>query len=262
MDASRTPAVGTPAISVQGITKTFGHVLALDSVHLNIWPGEVVGLVGDNGAGKSTLIKILSGTLQQDEGFISIKGQRRRLRDAEAARRAGIETVYQDLALAPDLDAVNNLYLGREVQRPGLLGSLGLLNDREMRRSAPRLLGDLSARLPALNVPVGRLSGGQRQLIAVARATAWAKHALLMDEPTSALGAQQTIQVHGLIRIKASQGLAVVLISHDLSEVLQIVNRVVVLRLGSIVADRPSQGLESTDLLGLMTGLARSGART
>ena len=221
-----------PAVAADGVVKNYGQVRALRGVSFEAYPGEVTGLVGDNGAGKSTLVKCLSGVIQPDGGTISVDGRPVALPNPVVASHLGIETVYQDLALAPDLDAASNVFLGREIRR------LRLLNDQaEMRRRTAKSFAELGVGLVQdLRVPVASFSGGQRQSVAIARAAMWAKHVILLDEPTAALGVIQTTKVLELIRTVRDRGLAVVFISHNIPQVLEVCDRVEVMRLGARVA--------------------------
>jgi simple sugar transport system ATP-binding protein len=244
-------------MQARGVTKAFGHVEALRGADLGVARGEVVGLVGDNGAGKSTLVKVLSGWHRADRGEVAVDGTPVRLRSPADARRAGIETLYQDLALAPDLDVVANLFLGREDVAGSVVGRrLGVLRHRAMRAEAERILDDMDVRLPSLDVEVGALSGGQRQIIAVARTLAWARRIVLLDEPTAALGVRQTEQVRRLVRRAAERGVAAVVISHNLPELLELVDRIVVMRLGRSVASIPIAEADPAALIQAMSGLA------
>lgn len=224
-----------PVLAVRGIRKHYGTVAALDGVDIEIHAGETVGLVGDNGAGKSTLVKILSGVLQPSAGEIFVDAKKVGLKSPRTAREQGIETIYQDLALALDLSVTANLFLGREQVRPGLLGRLGWLDNRRMMATAGNKLAELNIRLPSLRSECGSLSGGQRQAVAVARAVMWRRRIVLMDEPTAALGVQQQQQVVELIQQLHRQGVTVLVISHNLPQVCRICQRVVVLRHGRVV---------------------------
>jgi simple sugar transport system ATP-binding protein len=241
-----------PLIEARGIVRHFGQVQALRGVDFTVFPREIVALIGDNGAGKSTLIKILSGTDQPNEGEIRVNGRPVRLASPQDAREAGIETVYQDLALAPDLDASANLFLGREILRPGLLGRLGVLDKPAMSRSTAESVNRLGVSISP-GATVGTLSGGQRQSVAVARAATWARHVIFMDEPTAALGVVQTRNVIELIRRVRDEGIAVVLISHNMPQVLEVADRAVVLRLGQTVGELPTAGATVDDLVVAMT---------
>jgi simple sugar transport system ATP-binding protein len=241
-------------LEARGLAKAFGHVQALDGAHFEARAGEVTALIGDNGAGKSTLVKCLSGTQDPDAGEILLDGRQVRLGSPAAAREAGIETVFQDLALAPDLDAATNLYLGRELVRPGLLGRLGVLDRPRMRREAAGSFNELGGTLTDVTVPIAALSGGQRQAVAVARAVAWATRLVFMDEPTAALGVVQRERVLDSVRRIRDRGIAVVLISHNMPEVLAVADRVEVLRLGRRVARYETADTTLEELVGAMTG--------
>lgn len=218
---------GEPRLRLQGINKTFGAVRALTDVDFDVYAGEVVGLVGDNGAGKSTLIKVISGVGPADSGQIFMDGQQVSIANPQVSARLGIETVYQDLALCDNLDVVSNLFLGRERMTPWL----GLA-ESTMEWQTLEVLRTLDVKIPSVRTPVASLSGGQRQSIAVAKSILRNAKVVLLDEPTAALGVAQTRQVLNLILRLREQGLAVVVISHNLADVFEVVDRVVVLRLG------------------------------
>ena len=226
----------TAVLSARGITKSYGHVHALRGVDFDVYPAETVALIGDNGAGKSTLVKILSGATTHDGGAILIDGTPTTMTSPADARAQGIETVYQDLALATDLDTPANIYLGRELYLQGLLGRLGFLDKKSMSSRSEELYRGLHITPVGLQRPVMALSGGQRQSVAVARAAAWASRLVLMDEPTAALGHEQTRAVYELIRRINGKGIAVVLISHNLPDVLANSDRIEVLRHGKRAA--------------------------
>ncbi|HEY1508165.1 MAG TPA: ATP-binding cassette domain-containing protein [Solirubrobacteraceae bacterium] len=253
-NARSTAESDRPILEAREIVKTYGHVEALRGANFSAYAGEVVALIGDNGAGKSTLIKLLSGVAQPDGGEILFEGRPVQIGSPSGAQRLGIETVYQDLSLAPDLDGAANLYLGREQLRPGLLGRLGVLDKRSMRDGAVGAFTDLGVDIKDAVAPVAFLSGGQRQGVAVARAAAWASKVIVMDEPTAALGVVQSGRVLDVIRQVRDRGLAVILISHNMPEVLAVADRIEVLRLGRRVATiaRADATLES--LVGAMTG--------
>ena len=225
-------AAAVPALEARSIVKSFGTVRALRGASFQAFPGQVTALVGDNGAGKSTLVKTLSGVFAPDDGQILVDGNTVTMSNPRDAASLGIETVYQDLALAPDLDAAANVFLGRELRR------LRILHDQaEMRRQTAARFKELGVGLVQdLRVPVASFSGGQRQSVAIARAAMWARHVIIMDEPTAALGVIQTRKVLELIATVRSRGLAVVLISHNLPEVLEVSDRIEVMRLGARVA--------------------------
>ncbi|WP_214323043.1 ATP-binding cassette domain-containing protein [Nonomuraea sediminis] len=241
-------------LSAVGISKHFGHVTALTDVSLEVAPGEVVALMGDNGAGKSTLIKILSGALAPDAGELRVRGERAHFASPSEARAAGIETVYQDLALADDLSAPANLFLGREHHRPGLLGKLGVLDVKRMQAEAEEHLRTLGARVPDYRAPVRMFSGGQRQSVAIARAGMWARELIIMDEPTAALGLVQTEQVAQLIKRTRDRGIAVIVISHSVPFVVDVADRIVVLRLGANAATLSPKSTSHDAIVAAITG--------
>ncbi|TCO57298.1 ATP-binding cassette domain-containing protein [Actinocrispum wychmicini] len=244
----------TPVLQAKDIVKHYGTVEALRGASFEVGAGEVVALIGDNGAGKSTLVKCLSGAEIPDSGTILIEGTPVALDSPVAARRLGIETVYQDLAVAPELDPAANLFLGREIRRKGLLGRLGVLDKAEMRRKAAAEFTRLGVTLQSIDVPISALSGGQRQSVAVARSVVWASKVVFMDEPTAALGVVQREKVLDVIRRVRDEGMAVVLISHNMPEVLSVSDRVEVLRLGRRVARFTAAEATLEDLVGAMTG--------
>ncbi|MFI5952352.1 ATP-binding cassette domain-containing protein [Cryptosporangium sp. NPDC051539] len=243
-----------PILEARGITREYGHVTALAGADFDIEAGEVVALIGDNGAGKSTLTRILSGTDTPTGGEIRFDGAPVSLSSPVDARRLGIETVFQDLALAPHLSAVQNMYLGREVMRRGLLGRLGFMDKAAMRAGSRKAFDDLGATVGELDGTVGGMSGGQRQGIAVARAAAWASKVIFLDEPTAALGVVQTKNVLDLIRRTAANGIAVVFISHSMPHVIDVSDRVQVMRRGRRVATLRTADTSMEELVGAMTG--------
>ena len=243
---------GGPRLSLRGIQKRFGPVVALEDVDFDAHAGEVVALVGDNGAGKSTLTKVIAGTHRADAGTARFEGREVRLGSPEAASALGIATVYQDLALCDNLDVVANLFLGRERQTtPSFLISL---DEEGMEREAREVLTGLAVKLPSLRRPVALLSGGQRQSVAVARAVLWGSKVVLLDEPTAALGVEQTALVLSLIQRLRARGLAVVLISHNLSDVFRVADRIVVLRLGRTVATYARREVTPEQVVAAITG--------
>jgi ABC-type sugar transport system ATPase subunit len=252
--ASATPDDGGAAIAARGVSKRFGHVQALQDVSLSVGRGEIVALYGDNGAGKSTLMKVMLGILEPDAGSTEIGGTEVALSSIRDSQELGVDAVHQDLALAPDLSVVDSMFLGHEVLRKGLIGKLGFLNRRAMAREATGALERLAIRLPSVRKEVSALSGGQRQAVAVARAEMWTRTALLMDEPTAALGTRQSDIVCETIVSTAARGLGVLVISHDLPRTLEIAHRVVVLVRGSVALDRPAQGLRIPEIVEVMVG--------
>jgi simple sugar transport system ATP-binding protein len=241
-------------LEARGVVKSFGHVEVLRGVDFTARAGEVTALIGDNGAGKSTLIKILSGALQRDGGEVLIDGKPVTMASPTRARELGIETVYQDLALAPELGPAENAFAGRELLRPGLAGKLRMLDKKTMRARAEEAFTSMGTDVKDLDAPVGALSGGQRQSVAICRAVMWAKRVVIMDEPTAALGVRQTGKVIELVRRVASTGVAVVLITHNMPEVLEAADSVQVLRLGRRVADLQAKDSTVEQLVGAMTG--------
>ncbi|HYL44733.1 MAG TPA: ATP-binding cassette domain-containing protein [Ktedonobacteraceae bacterium] len=240
---------GEPRLRLRGISKTFGAVRALSNVDFEVYDGEVVGLVGDNGAGKSTLIKVIAGVGPADEGEIFVKGRQVSLTSPQAATRLGIETVYQDLALCDNLDVIANLNLGREEISP-----LHMLKETEMEKKGLEVLRSLDVKIPSVRTLVASLSGGQRQSIAVAKSILRNARVVLLDEPTAALGVAQTAQVLNLIRRLREQGLAVVVISHNLADVFEVVDRVIVLRLGKRVAEFSVKNTTPEQVVAAITG--------
>ena len=238
-----------PLLTMRNVSKAFGHVQALIDVDLDINPGQVMGLLGDNGAGKSTLIKILSGVYYADEGEFTRDGDPADISTPTDAQDLGIATVYQDLALVETRPVAHNIYLGREPRRWGFI-----LNRRKMESDAEALLERLNIKLPSVKVGVDILSGGQRQAVAISRAVAQGGDILLLDEPTASLGVEQTAQVHQMVGEMRSEGRSVVLITHDLSDVLDVADRIVVLRQGRLWADAPAAAISQDHVIGWITG--------
>ena len=256
MALSASPAQ-QPVLEARGISKHFGPVQALNHVDLTVNSREVVALIGDNGAGKSTLINVLTGVLPLETGEIIFNGNRVHFSSPHEARAHGIETVYQDLAVAPHLDAVANIFLGRERRQAGVAGQLGFLDNPRMRLETEEQLSRLRVRVPELDRRLVTLSGGQRQGVAVARAVMWASKVVIMDEPTAALGVAQTAMVLALIRQVRDTGIPVVFISHNMPNVFQVADRIVVLRLGEVVAELDPKTASIEDAVAAMTGSAR-----
>ncbi|MFC4120736.1 ATP-binding cassette domain-containing protein [Nonomuraea zeae] len=249
------PAPPTPVLQARGLVKRYGHVTALDGADFDLMPGEVLAVIGDNGAGKTSLIKALTGAVQPDSGEILLDGRPVRFRDPLDARRHGIETVYQDLAVAASLDIATNMFLGREVRKPGLLGRVfRMLDKKHMREESARHMAALKIGLRSLTQPVESLSGGQRQGVAVARAVAWATHVVVMDEPTAALGVKESGQVLDMIRRVRDRGTPVVLISHNMPHVFEIADRIHVQRLGRRVAEIVPGEHSMAEVVAIMTG--------
>jgi fructose transport system ATP-binding protein len=248
-----------PILEARGLVKRYGQVVALNGADFELYPGEILAIIGDNGAGKSTLIKALSGALQPDEGEIKLAGEPVRFHSPRDARRAGIETVYQDLAVAPSLDIASNVFLGRELRRRGPVGRvLRVLDKRTMRREAARHFAELEIGVQSITQPVERLSGGQRQGVAVARAATWARRLVIMDEPTAALGVKETRQVLDLIQRVRERGLPVILISHDMPHVFELADRIHIMRLGRRVAVVTPKSHTMPEAVAIMTGATRA----
>ena len=250
-----------PVLRAEGINKHFGPVQALRDVDFEVWPGEIVALIGDNGAGKSTLINVLTGVMPFETGQIIFDGEPVRFSSPQDARAAGIETVYQDLAVGPHLDAVSNIFLGREYVLPGVLGRFGFLDNKRMRRETISQLTRLGVRVPNLDRRLVTLSGGQRQGVAVARAVMWASRIVILDEPTAALGVAQTGMVLDLVRQVRDSGIPVVLISHNMPNVFEVATRIVVLRLGAVVAELDPRTASIDDAVIAMTSGVHSTER-
>ncbi len=244
----------TPVLELHGVSKRFGAVQALEGVDFEVYTGEVVGLVGDNGAGKSTLIKCISGIYQLDAGEIFFEGKLVTLNGPQDAASLGIETVYQDLALCDNLDVVANLYLGREATSRIVSRFKGPIDEVAMEKRSIEVLHGLSVSIPSVRTLIASLSGGQRQSVAVARAVMWNSKVVLLDEPTAALGVVQSQQVKTLIRNLRNAGLAVVVISHNLADVFEVVDRIIVLRLGKRVGTFNIGSTSHEQVVGAITG--------
>jgi D-xylose transport system ATP-binding protein len=243
-----------PILQMRGVSKRFGAVQALSDVDFEVYLGEVLGLVGDNGAGKSTLVKIISGVYRPDAGQYVFDGREVKVTNPHDATQLGIETVYQDLALCDNLDVVANLYLGREKTAALAPGVLQPLDELEMEQNAVQLLADLRVRLPSARREIAMLSGGQRQSVAVARAVMWNSRVVLLDEPTAALGVAQTTQVKELIVRLRERGLGVVVISHNLADIFDVSDRIIVLRLGERVATFDTHTTNHAAVVAAITG--------
>lgn len=248
-----------PILRARRLVKTFGRVVGLDGVSLELYPGEVLAVIGDNGAGKSTLIKCLTGAEIPDEGQIWLEGEPVHFKRPQDARAAGIETVYQGLAVSPALDVAANLFLGREIRRKGVLGSVFRMVDQKgMRQRARDELSSLGiSTLQDVTVPVENLSGGQRQAVAVARAAAFGSKVVVLDEPTAALGVRESNQVLELIMSLRDRGIPVILISHNMPHVFEVADRIHVQRLGKRAATITPQSHSMTDAVAIMTGASR-----
>jgi len=242
-------------MQARGLTKRYGHVTALDGCDFELRAGEILAVIGDNGAGKSSLIKVLSGATIPDEGELQLDGKPMRFKTPIDARRAGIETVYQDLAVAPAMSIAENLFLGREILRPGVVGTwLRVLDKKAMLEQAVARMNELKVGIRSMTQPVETLSGGQRQCVAVARAAAFAQHVVIMDEPTAALGVKEGNMVLELIRRVRDKGLPVILISHNMPHVFEIADRIHIQRLGRRAAVVNPKAISMSDTVAVMTG--------
>jgi simple sugar transport system ATP-binding protein len=249
------PEASEPALEVRGVTKRFGALVVLQGIDLVLREGEVLGLVGDNGAGKSTLVKILSGFHQQDGGEVLVGGKRVRFSSVEAARRHGIETVYQDLALIPQLPVYQNLFLGHELTR---LGPLHILDKRRMRQLSRQYLDDIKVRVPSVNAEAEQLSGGQRQAVAVARAVRAAPKILLLDEPLAAMGARESRLIIDLIKDLAASGrVSIIVIDHNYAHLFELCDRINVMQGGRIITDQRVHETSLEELTELMVASYR-----
>ncbi len=248
------PASSSPVLAVEGVTKSFGSIHALDGVDFSVRPGEVVALVGDNGAGKSTLVKVISGIYRQDSGRILFEGRPVTIAKPSDAAQLGISTVHQDLALCDNLDVVENLFLGREEVVPSPSHVVRSLDETDMELRANELLGGLAVTISDLRAEVGTMSGGQRQQVAITRALLGEPRVVILDEPTAALGVRQTAQVLDLIRRLRDQGHAVVVISHNLVDVFAVADRIVVLRLGHEAGDFQVAEVSQDQVVAAITG--------
>ncbi len=242
-------------MQAKGLVKRYGQVTALDGADFELRAGEILAVIGDNGAGKSSLIKALSGATVPDEGEIYLDGQRVNFRSPIDARRAGIATVYQDLAVAPAMTIAENLFLGREIRRPGMLGSVfQMIDKKKMLQESIARMNDLKVGIRSMTQAVETLSGGQRQCVAVARAAAFAQHVVIMDEPTAALGVKEGNMVLELIRRVRDKGLPVILISHNMPHVFEIADRIHIARLGKRAAVVNPKKISMSDTVAVMTG--------
>ena len=242
-------------IQAKGLVKRFGQVTALDGADFELRAGEILAVIGDNGAGKSSLIKCLAGASSPDAGEIYLDGQQVHFKSPIDARRAGIETVYQDLAVAPAMTIAENLFLGREIRRPGFLGSvLQMIDKKKMLQESIARMNDLKVGIRSMTQAVETLSGGQRQCVAVARAAAFAQHVVIMDEPTAALGVKEGNMVLELIRRVRDKGLPVILISHNMPHVFEVADRIHIARLGKRAAVVNPRKISMSDTVAVMTG--------
>ena len=238
---------GTPLVEIKDLSIAFGGIKAVDQASVDLFPGEVVAILGHNGAGKSTLIKVLSGAYKRDGGQIFVNGEEADINNPRDAKQYGIETIYQTLAVADNVDAAANLYLGREI-----LTSFGTLDDAAMEAEARKVMGRLNPNFQRFKEPVSKLSGGQRQSVAIARAILFNARILIMDEPTAALGPQETEQVSELIQQLKKEGIGIFLISHDIHDVFDLADRVAVMKNGQMVGYARSEDVSKDEVLGMI----------
>ena len=240
-------------LEVRGLTKRFGGLTAVDRMDMQVFPGEVVGLLGDNGAGKSTLIKMVSGVYHPDEGQIFFQGKEIKLASPANALELGIETLYQDLALAENLDVFSNIFMGREKTKP-FLGVIPVLDHEFMHNESKKVLNRLEIEIPSLRNLIKNLSGGQRQAVAIGRSIYWDAKLLIMDEPTAALGVHEQRKVLDLVRVLRGQNIPIIIISHQLYDIFSVTDRLVIMRRGKKVAERNTKETTPDEVVGLITG--------
>ena len=242
-----------PVLQISGITKHYGGVKALTDAHFSLQPGEHAAIVGDNGAGKSTFVRLITGAEQPNTGDILLDGQKVNFESPLDAREQGIETVYQTLALAEDLDVPANIFLGREITRLNL-GPLSILNHKAMREQSTQMLSTTGVKIQDMSESLRGMSGGQRQCVAIARAAGFAKKLIILDEPTAALGVAETARVEQIIKGLKTQGVPLIIISHNLRQVFDLVDRIWVFRQGRIICSRPTIDTNPEEIVGLITG--------
>ena len=242
-----------PLLEVKNITKRFGGLVAVDNVNMKVFPGEVVGILGDNGAGKSTLIKVISGVYHADAGKIFFNNQMIKINNPMEALRIGIETIYQDLALAENLNVYSNIFLGREKLKK-YLGFIDVLDHDYMLNESKKVLKRLDIQIPSLRNKIINLSGGQRQAVAISRSIYWDAKLLIMDEPTAALGVVEQEKVLNLVKTLSSQGVSVIVISHQMRDVFSVASRLMVMRRGKKVAERITKETTHEEVVGLIVG--------
>lgn len=242
-----------PVLQIQGLTKHYGGVKALTDAHFSLAPGEHAAIVGDNGAGKSTFVRLITGAESPNSGDIVLDGHAARFESPLDAREQGIETVYQTLAIAEDLDVASNIFLGREITRFNL-GPLSVLNHKAMRAQSVEMLSTTGVRIQDMNETLRGMSGGQRQCVAIARAAGFAKKLIILDEPTAALGVQETARVEQIIRGLKARGIPLIIISHNLRQVFDLVDRIWVFRQGRIICNRLTRQTSPEEIVGLITG--------
>jgi len=242
-----------PLLEVKNITKRFGGLTAVDNVSMEVFPGEVVGILGDNGAGKSTLIKVISGVHHAEMGQTFFEGRRVKINNAMEALKIGIETIYQDLALAENMNVYSNIFLGREKLRK-FLGMVDVLDHEYMHSEAKKVLNRLEINIPSLKNKIRNLSGGQRQAVAISRSIYWNAKLLIMDEPTAALGVAEQKKVLSLVKTLSAQGVSIIMISHQLHDVFSVATRLIIMRRARKVAERITKKTNADEVVGLIVG--------
>ncbi len=241
-------------LEARNVSKSYGHVQAVKNASLEVHAGEVLALVGDNGAGKSTLAKIIAGSVIPDSGTLHYAGEQKHVSSTRDVQRLGVEVVYQDLAMCPDLPVVENMFLGREIHQSGVPGMFRFLARKRMAKEARAALDDVGTTVKSVHDAVRDLSGGQMQAVAISRAVMWARVAIIMDEPTAALGTRQTARTNELIMRAAQRGLAVMVISHDIPNMLRVADKMAVMRHGAVIDHRPTRELTIDSIVALMLG--------
>ncbi|MCJ7656622.1 MAG: ATP-binding cassette domain-containing protein [Candidatus Atribacteria bacterium] len=242
-----------PLLEVKNITKRFGGLTAVDDVSVQIYPGEVIGILGDNGAGKSTLIKVISGVYHAEAGQTFFEGRRVKINNAMEALKIGIETIYQDLALAENMNVYSNIFLGREKLKK-FLGLVDVLDHEYMHSESKKVLNRLEIEIPSLKNKIRNLSGGQRQAVAISRSIYWNAKLLIMDEPTAALGVAEQKKVLNLVKNLSSQGVSIIIISHQLHDVFSVATRLIIMRRAKKVAERITKKTSADEVVGLIVG--------
>jgi len=242
-----------PLLEVKNITKRFGGLTAVDDVSIQVYPGEVIGILGDNGAGKSTLIKVISGVYHAEGGQIFFNGQRIKISNTMEALKIGIETIYQDLALAENMNVYSNIFLGREKLRK-FLGLVDVLDHEYMHSESKKVLNRLEIEIPSLKNKIRNLSGGQRQAVAISRSIYWNAKLLIMDEPTAALGVAEQKKVLNLVKNLSSQGVSIIIISHQLHDVFSVATRLIIMRRAKKVAERITKKTSADEIVSLIVG--------
>jgi len=252
MDLNQQKKLKEPIVKMINITKHFGGIYALRNVNLELYEGEILAIVGDNGAGKSTLIKILSGAYVADEGDIYVNGEKVRIESPMDVKNLGIETVYQDLALIDVLDIPTNIFIGREIRKKGIIGNIGILDKKLMRDKASNLLTTFDIKIPNISIPIKDLSGGQRQIVAISRSVYFNAKVIIMDEPTAALGVEETNRVYSFIRKLKNNNIGIIVISHNINEIFNLADRFMVLKTGKLVGVKRKNETTTEEIINMI----------